>query len=76
MLSLRIHSVVLASAFIALLCTNAWAYLDPGTGSYLFQVVVGMLVGAAYALKLYWLRVRTFFSALVRRFSKADSGNS
>ena len=32
------------------------AYLDPGTGSMLVQLVVGGLAAAGVALKLYWHR--------------------
>lgn len=35
----------------------AWhppAYLDPGTGSYIFQVLIAGLVGMGFAIKLSW----------------------
>lgn len=32
----------------------AFAYLDPGTGSYVVQVVVGSLLGLGFVLKTYW----------------------
>jgi hypothetical protein len=30
------------------------AYLDPGTGSYVFQLALAGVLGAAYALKELW----------------------
>ena len=36
------------------------AYLDPGTGSMLAQLLVGGLAAAGVALKLYWHRVLSF----------------
>ena len=33
------------------------AYLDPGTGSMLVQILVGGLAAAAVAIKLYWYRI-------------------
>ena len=36
---------------------NVIAYLDPGTGSMLAQLLVGGLAAAGVALKLYWHRV-------------------
>jgi len=45
----------------------AFAYLDPGTGSYIFQVLIAAVVGAFFAIKMYWQRVKNFFSS---RFSK------
>jgi len=41
---------------------NAWAYLDPGTGSYFFQILIGMLVGITFSLKLFWRKIKTLFS--------------
>jgi len=45
----------------------AFAYLDPGTGSYIFQVLVAAVVGSLFAIKMYWQRIKNFFSS---RFSK------
>jgi len=33
------------------------AYLDPGTGSMLVQLLVGGVAAAAVAIKLYWYRI-------------------
>ncbi len=38
------------------------AYLDPGTGSLIAQAVVGTVVAAGLALKVYWFKVKSFFS--------------
>jgi hypothetical protein len=48
--------------FFAITIPNAHAYLDPGTGSYVFQVVAGALLGAAVALKVFWSRLWGFFT--------------
>jgi hypothetical protein len=34
-----------------------FAYLDPGTGSMLVQILVGGVAAAAVAAKLYWYRI-------------------
>ncbi len=41
----------------------AHAYLDPGTGSMILQGIIGAVVGGLVALKLYWARLKTFFSS-------------
>ncbi len=46
---------------------DAWAYLDPGTGSFMLQAVIALLMGALLTLKLYWQRLKSFFSSLSRR---------
>ncbi|MFH1366391.1 MAG: hypothetical protein ABIH38_00175 [Patescibacteria group bacterium] len=33
------------------------AYIDPGTGSYIIQVVIGLFFGVAYATKNYWRHI-------------------
>jgi hypothetical protein len=49
---------VLTLILLSLLATNAAAYLDPGTGSMLLQVVLGGIAAVGVALKLYWHRLR------------------
>ena len=36
---------------------NILAYLDPGSGSMIMQILVGGVAAAAVALKLYWYRL-------------------
>lgn len=44
-----------------------FAYLDPGTGSYMLQIILAAVVGLAYTIKIYWVRVKAF---IVNLFSK------
>jgi len=37
------------------------AYIDPGTGSYMLQMLIALAVGGAFALKLFWGRIVGFF---------------
>ena len=46
------------------------AYVDPGTGSYFIQLVVGGFLALLYALRLYWSRIRSFLSSKVHRWRK------
>ncbi|MCP4705541.1 MAG: hypothetical protein GY865_13155 [candidate division Zixibacteria bacterium] len=45
---------------------NAYAYLDPGTGSYLFQMLLAALLGGLFALKIFWRRIVDFFRKLFK----------
>ncbi len=38
-----------------------YAYIDPGTGSYVLQVVIAGLLGALVSLRIYWARIKAFF---------------
>lgn len=40
---------------------SAYAYIDPGTGSFVFQVLVGGLLALGMAFRSSWRRVWSFF---------------
>ena len=42
--------------------TIAHAYLDPGSGSMLLQLLLGGVTGVVVIFKLYWQRVKGFFN--------------
>ena len=44
----------MAAAIVGILSSPAFAYLDPGTGSIILQVLLGGVAGVALAGKLYW----------------------
>jgi hypothetical protein len=54
----------------------AHAYLDPGTGSYIFQLIMAGIVGLLFALKIYWKRIKSFFTGLFSRDSEAAGSES
>lgn len=37
---------------------DAFAYLDPGTGSIVIQALIGALVGVGITLKIYWYKLK------------------
>jgi len=50
---------------------DAHAYLDPGTGSYILQLLIGAFLGAMYAVKLCWSSIKMFFSRLFGKKTSA-----
>jgi hypothetical protein len=40
----------------------AMAYIDPGTGSFIIQGIIALVVGAGVAVKMYWHRIKAFFT--------------
>jgi len=40
------------------------AYLDPGTGSFLLQLLLATSLGALFLVKTFWKRIRDFFRRL------------
>ena len=54
----------LASVFIfsQFFISNAYAYIDPGSMSVAFALIVGVLVGAGMTIKLYWMKLKNKLS--------------
>ncbi len=40
---------------------DAHAYIDPGTGSYIFQILMAALLGSLYAVKVFWGNIKDLF---------------
>jgi hypothetical protein len=58
----RIHMALLAAPALLLFSTqNAYAYLDPGTGSMLLQGLIGGIAGGLFAIRLYWGKLKSRF---------------
>lgn len=38
------------------------AYLDPGSGSYLIQLLLASLLGGLFLVRLYWKKITGFFT--------------
>jgi hypothetical protein len=43
------------------------AYLDPGSGSYLIQLLIASLLGGLFVIRSSWDRIKGFFSKLFSR---------
>ena len=48
----------LAVCLMAMSPSPAWAYIDPGTGSYLFQLVIAGGLAGVYTIRRYWQTLR------------------
>lgn len=49
-------------AIFLLLSTNAYAYLDPGTGSMILQSLIAIFVIAGSAVGIFWQKIKSMFS--------------
>jgi hypothetical protein len=70
--SLLLTSCLLVIILIFGFPSSTHAYLDPGTGSYIFQLILAAIVGLGFVVKIYWKRIRAFFTGM---FSKATDAN-
>ena len=48
--------------FLGFFSKPAFAYLDPGTGSYVVQVIIGAILAASVTIKIYWKKITQFFT--------------
>lgn len=69
----RIGSITVAAVLLIILFpAPAKAYLDPGTGSYIFQILLAALLGALFSLKMFWKKIKLYFST---KFTKKNPGD-
>jgi hypothetical protein len=61
------YDLLLIVALQLTLSQNAFAYLDPGTGSYIFQVLIATFIGGLFTIKMYWKKIKILFENI---FSK------
>ena len=72
----RRAGAALAVAALLLLPRPALAYLDPGSGSFIYQILIASLLGASVAVKMYWRKIKSFIarhSAREKNGPKADA---
>jgi hypothetical protein len=56
----RAMTVALLTILTVAIANPAQAYLDPGTGSMILQIILGGVAGILVAGKLYWTRLKGF----------------
>jgi hypothetical protein len=61
----------LAVLFTFIVVKDAFAYLDPGTGSYMLQIIIGTFAACFFVIKHYWTRIKIMFKG--RRTGKDDT---
>ncbi|HJR75716.1 MAG TPA: hypothetical protein VJ805_02050 [Nitrospiraceae bacterium] len=50
------------------LAQNAFAYIDPGSGSILLQLILGGVAGVLVVVKMYWQKLKAGAGSLKRIF--------
>ena len=61
---------------IFLIVTNAYAYLDPGTGSFILQAIIGFLAAISAGFLYYWAKVKNFFIKLLKKKNNDEKTDS
>ena len=71
--TLRILSLplgVISLSLHGILISDAYAYLDPGSGSIIAQAIIGALIGVGIAIKIYWEKLKFKLSEIFSRKKK------
>ena len=58
---------VIGVAVSVICCPPAHAYVDPGTGSVVLQMVIAGALGAAFTLKRFWRKIVERLRTTVKR---------
>jgi len=48
-------------------------YLDPGSGSFIIQILLAALLGSAFAIKMYWKKIKSIFTKSPAQAENADA---
>ena len=64
---MRARARLAAISYLTVLATMlivpaADAYIDPGSGSFIFQAIVGGAMAAGLGIKVFWRRITSFFT--------------
>ena len=59
---MNILKLLFLSLTVILIPVSAYAYIDPGTGGIIVQVILGGIGGLVLFFKLYWKKVKSWFS--------------
>jgi hypothetical protein len=58
-----LKTFIITVGFCIAIAQPAYAYLDPGSGSMILQLLLGGVAGAAVVIKLYWRRFLSLLGA-------------
>ena len=68
----KLHLVLLLGVMVLIFPTRAHAYLDPGTGSYILQIVAAAIFGSLFFLKTFWRQIKEFVEKLLGKGKKSE----
>ena len=66
---LKLLILTLCTVLPLILVKNAYAYIDPGTGSMIIQAVIAAIAVASVSIGIFWQRFKAFVERLFGRDS-------
>ncbi len=67
-----IATLVTLVLFHLLIPRNSYAYLDPGTGSFIIQMLIATIVGGLFVIKIYFAKIKKFFKRVFFKGEKDE----
>ena len=64
------------AALMALYCVTAFAYLDPGTVTYVVSMIAGLVIAGGAALAIFRRKIKLFFQNLGKKKDMTDAAVS
>tara|TARA_Y100001970_G_C14239873_1_gene864212 strand:- start:1482 stop:1706 length:225 start_codon:yes stop_codon:yes gene_type:complete len=64
---MNFRALTLLFIYFFFINTNAYAYLDPGTGSFILQAIIGFLAAISAGFIYYWNKVKNFFLKIFKK---------
>jgi Mg2+/Co2+ transporter CorB len=68
---LKIKSLTFLVVVFLSTIPSAYAYLDPGTGSMLLQVLIGGMAATLLSIKVFWKKIKDMFIKIFSRKNKS-----
>ena len=65
--------ILVTITLLFFLSNDAYAYLDPGSGSIILQAILGFVAAALATASYYGNKLKIFFSKLFKREKKSES---
>ncbi|MBK0404377.1 hypothetical protein I5M27_15370 [Adhaeribacter sp. BT258] len=61
---MRKFAILKITLIFLMLAKPAMAYINPGSGSMILQVILAGILGGLFAIKVFWLKIAAFFKSL------------
>ena len=58
--------------FFVMQINNSYAYLDPGTGSFILQAIIGFIAAGLATVSLYWNKFKNFITKFFKKKNKEN----
>ena len=63
----KFNFLLISIIYLILNISNAYAYLDPGTGSIILQAILGFIAATVASVSIYWAKFKSLISKLFNK---------